>query len=307
MNPIRIGSRGSKLALWQANEVQRLLAEAGHASEIVIFKTTGDKRTDVSLATIGGKGLFIKELEEALDRGEVDIAVHSLKDVPSIIPEQFELVSFLERNDPRDAWIQGSAKSLRDLPAGARIGTGSPRRRTQIMQLRPDVEVMELRGNVDTRLGKLRDGQYDGILLASAGLNRLGLAGEITSLFPLEEITPAAGQGIVGIEILASQNDLREALAKINHHRSALQARIERGVLQRFGTLLDCYTPVAVHAEYRGDAVRCHAFLSNLKGDVAIRVVDESPIADADALVVRVHEKLCDKGAMALIEPGPAA
>jgi hydroxymethylbilane synthase len=307
MNPIRIGSRGSKLALWQANEVQRLLAEAGHASEIVIFKTTGDKRTDVSLATIGGKGLFIKELEEALDRGEVDIAVHSLKDVPSIIPDQFELVSFLERNDPRDAWIQGSAKSLRELPAGARVGTGSPRRRTQIMQLRPDVEVMELRGNVDTRLGKLRDGQYDGILLASAGLNRLGLAGEITSLFPLEEITPAAGQGIVGIEILGSRNDLREPLAKINHHRSALQARIERGVLQRFGTLLDCYTPVAVHAEYRGDAVRCHAFLSNLAGDVAIRVVDEAPIADADALVVRVHEKLCEKGAMALIEPGPAA
>lgn len=307
MNPIRIGTRGSKLALWQANEVQRLLYEAGYASEIVTFKTTGDKRTDVSLATIGGKGLFIKELEEALDRGEVDIAVHSLKDVPSIIPDQFELVSFLERNDPRDAWIQSGAKSLRDLPAGARIGTGSPRRRTQLLQLRADIEVLELRGNVDTRLGKLRDGQYDGILLASAGLNRLGLAGEITSLFPLDEITPAAGQGIVGIEILKSRNDLRLPLAKINHHRSALQARVERGVLQLFGTLLDCYTPVAVHAELRGDAIRCHAFLSNLKGDEAIRVIDEGPVADADALVGRVHKALCDKGAMALIEPGPAA
>ena len=306
MNPIRIGSRGSKLALWQANETQRLLGEAGHASEIVIFKTTGDKRTDVSLATIGGKGLFIKELEEALDRGEVDIAVHSLKDVPSIIPDQFELVSFLERNDPRDAWIQSGAKSLRDLPAGARIGTGSPRRRTQLLQLRGDIEVMELRGNVDTRLGKLHDGQYDGILLASAGLNRLGLSSEITSLFPLEEITPAAGQGIVGIEILASRGDLREALAKINHEASASQARIERGVLQRFGTLLDCYTPVAVHAELRGDSVRCHAFLSNLKGDVAIRVVDEAPRAESDALVTRVHKAMCDKGALALIEPGPA-
>ena len=173
------------------------------------------------------------------------------------------------------------------------------------MQLRPDVEVLELRGNVDTRLGKLRDGQYDGILLASAGLNRLGLAGEITSLFPLEEITPAAGQGIVGIEILGSRNDLREPLATINHHRSALQARIERGVLQRFGTLLDCYTPVAVHAELRGDAVRCHAFLSNLKGDVAIRAMDEGPLADADALVGSVYDRLCKKGAMSLIEPGP--
>ncbi|MGK2859165.1 MAG: hydroxymethylbilane synthase [Thermoanaerobaculia bacterium] len=306
MNPIRIGSRGSKLALWQAHEVQRLLADAGHASEIVIFKTTGDKRTDVSLATIGGKGLFIKELEEALDRGEVDIAVHSLKDVPSIIPEQFELVSFLERNDPRDAWIQSGEKSLRELPSGARVGTGSPRRRTQLLQLRDDIEVMELRGNVDTRLGKLRDGQYEGILLASAGLNRLGLSGEITSLFPLEEITPAAGQGIVGIEILASRDDLRDALAKINHEQSAMQARIERGVLQRFGTLLDCYTPVAVHAELRGDSVRCHAFLSNLKGDVAIRVVDEAPRAESEALVVRVHQALCDKGALALIEPGAA-
>jgi hydroxymethylbilane synthase len=306
MKPIRIGSRGSKLALWQANEVQRLLGAAGHASEIITFKTTGDRRTDVSLATIGGKGLFIKELEEALDRDEVDIAVHSLKDVPSIIPRQFALAAFLERADPRDAWIQAGAKPLRALPAGARIGTGSPRRRTQLMQLRGDIEVMELRGNVDTRLSKLREGQYDGILLASAGLNRLGLASEITSLFPIEEITPAAGQGIVGIEILASREDLREVLGKINHAQSAMQAGIERGVLQRFGTLLDCYTPVAVHAELRGDGVRVHAFLSNLAGDKAIRVVDEGSRMELGALVARVHQALCDKGALALIEPGPA-
>ena len=301
MKPIRIGTRGSKLALWQANEVTRLLREAGYDSEIITIKTTGDRRTDVSLATIGGKGLFIKEIEEALDRGEVDVAVHSLKDVPSIIPLQFELVAFLERADPRDALIQPQGRSLAELPAGARIGTGSPRRRTQLQQLRGDVEILELRGNVDTRLGKVRDGQYEGILLASAGLCRLGLAGEITSWFDYSEITPAAGQGIVGIEILASRNDLSEPLAILNRPDAALAATVERGVLQRFGTLLDCYTPIAVHAELRGDSIRCHAFVSDLGGARAIRVVEDGSRSAVERLVEQVHASLCSRGALDLI------
>ncbi len=302
MKTIRIGTRGSKLALWQANTVSALLSEAGYESEIVRIKTTGDRRTDVSLATIGGKGLFIKELEEALDRDEVDIAVHSLKDVPSIIPDHFELVAFLPRADARDAWVHPDGANFSDLSEGARIGTGSPRRRTQLKQLRPDVEVLEIRGNVDTRLAKVRSGEYDGLLLATAGLVRLGLTDAITAHFGISEITPAAGQGIVGIEIVASRSDLREPLSKINDTDAETAARIERGVLGRFGTLLDCYTPIAVHAELTPSSIHCHAFVSTLDGDTAIRSFEEAGRRQADTLIENVHRTLVDKGAIEIIE-----
>lgn len=302
MKPIRIGTRGSKLALWQANTVSRLLGEAGYENEIVRISTTGDRRTDVPLATIGGKGLFIKEIEEALDRGEIDIAVHSLKDVPSIIPEQFELVAFLPRADARDAWVQPDGRSFSDMPAGSRIGTGSPRRRTQLRQLRPDLEVLEIRGNVDTRLSKVKSGEYDGLLLATAGLVRLGLDDAITGHFTFSEITPAAGQGIVGIEILASRDDLREPLSKISDGDAATSARIERGVLGRFGTLLDCYTPIAVHAELTPSSIHCYAFVSTLEGDKALRAFEESGRMQEDMLVDLVYRSLVDQGAIAIIE-----
>jgi len=302
MKPIRIGTRGSKLALWQANTVSRLLTEAGYENEIVQIKTTGDKRTDVPLATIGGKGLFIKELEEALDAGNVDIAVHSLKDVPSIIPDQFELVAFLPRADARDAWVHPEGKTFSEMPAGSRIGTGSPRRRTQLKQLRPDIEVLEIRGNVDTRLAKVKAGEYDGLMLATAGLVRLGIDEAITGHFSINEITPAAGQGIVGIEILRTRDDLREPLSKINDVDAETAARVERGVLGRFGTLLDCYTPIAVHAELTPVAIHCHAFVSTLEGEKAIRVFDESGRALVDSLVDSVYAALVEKGAMAIIE-----
>jgi len=302
MKPIRIGTRGSKLALWQANTVSRLLKEAGYANEIVQIKTTGDRRTDVPLATIGGKGLFIKEIEEALDAGKVDIAVHSLKDVPSIIPDQFELIAFLARADARDAWVHPAGTSFSDIPAGSRIGTGSPRRRTQLKQLRPDLQVLEIRGNVDTRLAKARAGEYDGLLLATAGLVRLGLDEAITDHFSLSEITPAAGQGIVGIEILRSRDDLREPLSRINDGDAEIAARVERGVLGRFGTLLDCYTPIAVHAELTSSSIHCHAFVSTLEGETAIRVFEESARTQVDPLVDGVYRALVDRGAMEVIE-----
>ena len=244
---IRIGTRGSQLALWQANEVQRLLTAAGHQAEIVIVRTTGDKRQDVSLASIGGKGLFIKELEEALERGEIDIAVHSLKDVPSIIPDQFVLAGFLERADPRDAWLQSAGLSIDEMPAGAKIGTSAPRRKAQLLARYPHLVIEEIRGNVDTRIQKMRDGQYAGIVLASAGLTRLGRAAEITSYFDVDAMLPAAGQGIVGIECLASNDAARAAVRSINHAPSEEAALNERSVLQKFGTRLDCYSSVAVH------------------------------------------------------------
>ncbi|MFP5245696.1 MAG: hydroxymethylbilane synthase, partial [Thermoanaerobaculia bacterium] len=262
---IRIGTRGSQLALWQANETKRRLEAAGYQPELAIIKTTGDKRHDVSLATIGGKGLFIKELEEALERGEIDVAVHSLKDVPSIVPEHFVLAGFLERADPRDAWVHPDGKSIHEMPDGAVIGTSAPRRRAQLQSLFPHLRIEDIRGNVDTRINKARDGQYAGIILASAGLTRLGRASEITSWFSVEEMLPAAGQGIIALECLASNAKALEAAMKINHESSAIAARAERGVLERFGTRLDCYSAIAVHY----DGARLRAFLSN--GERSIR------------------------------------
>jgi hydroxymethylbilane synthase len=267
---VRIGTRGSQLALWQANEVSKKLRERGFRPEIVTIKTTGDKRQDVSLATIGGKGLFIKELEEALDRGEIDIAVHSLKDVPSIIPERFVLAAFLERADPRDAWVQLDRQRIDELPEGAVIGTSAPRRRTQLTARYPHLKVEDIRGNVDTRINKLRAGLYAGIVLASAGLHRLGRESEITSSFSIDEMVPAAGQGIVAIETL--EGEFVEIAATINHEPTASAARRERGVLQKFGTTLDCYSAIAVHDT--GDEI--HAFLGELEGDRAVRVSGSS-------------------------------
>lgn len=244
---IRIGTRGSQLALWQANEVKRLLDAAGHDAELVIVKTTGDKRQDVSLASIGGKGLFIKELEESLERDAIDIAVHSLKDVPSLIPETFVLAAFLERADPRDAWVHVDGKPISSMPEGAVIGTSAPRRRAQLAQLFPHLLAEDIRGNVDSRVRKAREGQYAGLVLAAAGLARLGRASEITSYFSIEEMLPAAGQGIVAIECLASNERAQNAARAINHEASERAALHERGLLQKFGTRLDCYSAVAAH------------------------------------------------------------
>ena len=273
---LRIGTRGSQLALWQANEAARLLAAAGHAPEIVPIKTTGDKRHDVSLATIGGKGLFIKELEEALEEGTIDVAVHSLKDVPSIIPDHFALAAFLERADARDAWVHPAGKRIEDVSDGSAIGTSSPRRRAQLLERFPQLRVEEIRGNVDTRIEKARSGQYEGIVLASAGMTRLGRAHEITSYFSVDEMIPACGQGIVGIECLRENAAAIDAVRAINHAPSETAALCERGVLQKFGTRLDCYSEVAVHAS---DDLTVRAFFFGRR--VIRRGADVASVIDA--------------------------
>jgi hydroxymethylbilane synthase len=293
---VRIGTRGSQLALWQANETKRRLEAAGYEPEIVTVKTTGDKRHDVSLATIGGKGLFIKELEEALERGDIDIAVHSLKDVPSIIPDHFVLAGFLERADPRDAWVHVDGKSIADMPDGSVIGTSAPRRRAQLINLFPQFRIEDIRGNVDTRINKARDGQYAGIILASAGLTRLGRRAEITSYFPVEEMLPASGQGIVGIECLASNEFAQEAARSINHEPSALAARCERGVLQKFGEQLDCYSAVAVHCT---PDLTVRAFMSDYEGTRAIRARRSG--SDAAEVINAVFDDLVAQGAEELL------
>jgi hydroxymethylbilane synthase len=295
---LRIGTRGSRLALWQANEVARRLSELQYRCEIVPIKTTGDKRTDVSLASIGGKGVFIKELEEALERGQIDFAVHSLKDVPSLIPPQFALAAFLERGDPRDAWVHVDGIPIRQMVAGSKIGTSAPRRRAQLRKLYPRAQVEEMRGNVDTRLNKLRAGLYDGVILAAAGLKRLGREGEITSCFPVAEMIPAAGQGIVVVETASDR--AREIAARINDPTSALAATCERGVLQKFGNLLDCYSAVAVHASI-GDGegpITIRAFFGELEGDrnVSVTLRGQDPVE----LVNDVYQALAAGGALEL-------
>lgn len=299
MTRVRIGTRGSQLALWQANETSRQLRNAGYDPELVIVKTTGDKRHDVSLATIGGKGLFIKELEEALERGEIDIAVHSLKDVPSLIPDHFVLAGFLERADPRDAWIHVEGRAIAEMPAGSLIGTSAPRRRAQLIGLFPQLRIEEIRGNVDTRINKAREGQYAGIILASAGLTRLGRAGEITSYFSVDEMLPAAGQGIVGIECLASSALGLEAAAAINHAPSALAAHVERGVLQKFGEQLDCYSAVAVHCTSDADGVFARAFISDYDGTRFIRATSRG--RNAAEVINAVFDELVGQGAEELL------
>ena len=293
---LRIGTRGSKLALWQAEETARLLRAAGYEPELVIVKTTGDKRQDVSLATIGGKGLFIKELEDALERGSIDIAVHSLKDVPSIIPDHFVLAGFLERADPRDAWVHVEGRSLAEMPDGSLIGTSAPRRRAQLINLFPKFRIEDIRGNVDTRINKARDGQYAGIILASAGMTRLGRAAEITSYFSVDEMLPAAGQGIVGIECLATNAFAIEAARAINHAPSALAATCERGVLQKFGEQLDCYSAVAVHCT---PDLTIRAFISDYEGTRAIRASRRG--SDPAAVIDAVYDDLVAQGAEELL------
>jgi hydroxymethylbilane synthase len=298
---LRLGTRGSQLALWQATEVSNRLGQQGFRTEIITVRTTGDRRGDVSLATIGGKGLFIKELEEALERNEIDLAVHSLKDIPSHLDPRFAIAGFLERGDPRDAWVQLDHSAPSELAAGSVIGTSAPRRRAQLRTLFPHLRIEEMRGNVDTRVSKLRAGLYDGVILAAAGLNRLGRGSEITSCFPLEVMTPAAGQGIVAMETLSSRADVVEACRTINHSATELAARCERGLLQKFGEVLDCSSAVGVHATTEGDLLTIRAFFSDMEGERQLRHLDTAPIDEAEILLSRMADHLRDLGVIEVV------
>jgi len=239
----RLGTRGSKLALVQANMVRDRLIAAGAACEIVILKTSGDRIQDKSLADAGGKGLFVKELEDALLKDEIDLAVHSMKDVPTALPPGLSLSAFLEREDPSEAFLSNKGKSLADLPKGARLGTSSVRRHAQAARARPDLDIVLLRGNVDTRLRKLDDGEMDAIFLALAGLKRLGLASRATQVLDPNDWLPSLGQGVVGIEIRETDTHAREITGALNHVPSELALTCERA----FQSALDgsCRTPIA--------------------------------------------------------------
>ncbi|MET3512603.1 hydroxymethylbilane synthase [Pseudacidovorax sp. 1753] len=251
MSHIVIATRESRLALWQAEHVRDLLQEQGHTVELLGMTTRGDQILDRTLSKVGGKGLFVKELELALEEGRADIAVHSLKDVPMELPEGFELAAVLEREDARDAFVSPTYARLDDLPEGAVIGTSSLRRTVLLRALRPDLRIEPLRGNLDTRLRKLDEGHYAAIVLAAAGLMRLGLASRIRTVFEPEQMLPAAGQGALGIEIRADRPDLRDALAPLVHMTTWRRVAAERAVSRAMGG--SCSMPLAAFVQDLGD------------------------------------------------------
>src|SRR4051812_1250303 len=246
MARLRIGSRGSQLALWQANHISALLRERGHEVEIQIIKTTGDKITDVALAKVGTKGMFTKEIEEALLDRRVDLAVHSLKDLPTELAPEFEIAAITTRENPRDAFLSRHFDSIADLPQKSRVGTSSLRRQAQLKAIRPDLEVFPLRGNVDTRLRKMEEGQYDAVILASAGLNRLGLTRWVREVIPAEVMCPAAGQGALGIEIRRGDHETLSHLQFLNDPATRTAVLAERALLNELGG--GCQVPIGAHA-----------------------------------------------------------
>ena len=257
MSKLVIATRESRLALWQAEHVKALLEPLGHEVSLLGMTTRGDQILDRSLSKVGGKGLFVKELEVALEEGRADLAVHSLKDVPMELPEGFRLACVMEREDPRDAFVSNRFAALADLPQGAVMGTSSLRRVVLLRALRPDLKIEPLRGNLDTRLRKLDDGQYDAIVLAAAGLKRLGLGARIREVFEPEAMLPAAGQGALGIEVRSGRTDLLAALAPLADQRSWMAVAAERAVSRAMGG--SCSMPLAAFATFSGEYLQLAA------------------------------------------------
>ena len=296
---IVIATRESRLALWQAEHVQALLKARGHHVTLLGMTTQGDQILDRSLSKVGGKGLFVKELELALQEGRADIAVHSLKDVPMDLPEGFDLACVMEREDPRDAWVSSQYASLKDLPAGAVVGTSSLRRTVLLRALRPDLKIEPLRGNLDTRLRKLDEGQYAGIVLAAAGLKRLNMSERIRHIFDEADMLPAAGQGALGIEIRSDRQDLRDALAPLADTPSWWRVAAERAVSRAMGG--SCSMPLAAHATLMGDALTLQAAWGDPEGEATLvraqASLNQPTLATAEALGLQVARSLQQAGA----------
>jgi hydroxymethylbilane synthase len=310
---LRIGSRGSKLALRQAEMLRERLIAAHpalaepDAIETVVIRTTGDSVTDRPLAEIGGKGLFIKELEEALSDRRIDLAVHSLKDVPAFLPPGFALAAYLPREDARDALIaRNGATSLAALPQGASVGTSSPRRRAQLLNLRPDLVIVPLRGNVDTRLAKIAAGAADATILALAGLKRIGRDNEASAILSTAEILPAATQGIIAIEIRDDDSRIRSLLAPINHQPTAICASAERALLETLNG--DCHTPVGALATLDGNRIALDAMLLSPDGKICYRIARSTTTSRARELGREIGAALIEKAGpgFAGIGTGPA-
>lgn len=294
---LRIATRQSLLALWQAEYVKARL-ESMHADlsvELVTMVTKGDKILDTPLAKIGGKGLFVKELESAMLEGRADIAVHSMKDVPMEFPEGLGLAVICERENPTDAFVSNTYAHLENLPAGAVVGTSSLRREVQLRERRPDLVIKSLRGNVQTRLGKLDAGEYDAIILASAGLIRLNLDERIRYRIPAEESLPAGGQGAVGIECRMDDSETLALLAPLNHKPTAIRVLAERALNRRLEG--GCQVPIGCYAELQGDQVWLRGLVGRPDGTKVLRDEITGPASDAEALGIQLADRLLAAGA----------
>jgi hydroxymethylbilane synthase len=291
-----IGSRGSQLALWQAKWIAARLAERGQETRIEIIKTTGDKITDVPLAKVGTKGLFTKEIEEALLEGRIDLAVHSLKDLPTEMPAGLTIAAIPEREDPRDALV---GVALKNLPAGAKIGTSSLRRAAQLRVIRKDLRIESVRGNLDTRVRKLDEGQYEAIVLASAGLTRLGWAHRIAEILSPEVMCPAVGQGALAVETRVD-GSARDICSALDHSATRTGVTAERAVLASLGG--GCQVPIGAHAQVSSGMVQLIGVVISPDGEQVVRKNDQSTVADAENLGRRVGAALLADGAREILE-----
>ncbi len=299
---IRIATRKSALALWQAEHVAAELRKLDDVDdvELVPLSTRGDEILDRSLQKIGGKGLFIKELEVAMQQGNADIAVHSMKDVPAEMPEGFCVAAVLERANHADALVAGDRETLDDLPEGARVGSSSLRRQAQLRMMRPDLVIEPLRGNVNTRLAKLEAGDYDAIILAAAGLERLGLEQHISRQFTTGEMLPAAAQGVIGIECLSARDDLRNILENLNDPKTALTTLAERTIA--LALQANCQSPVATYATIDDEELELTALVAMPDGSRHLRESLQGPARDAEQIGSQLARKLLDLGAAELLE-----
>lgn len=297
-----LGTRGSKLAVHQSEWVQARLRELAPGLTISLkrIQTSGDKILDVPLANIGGKGLFVKEIEDALLSGEIDLAVHSMKDVPTALPDGLDILCVPPREDARDAFITRDGSRLSELKPGARIGTSSLRRQAQLLHHRPDLVIEMLRGNLDTRLRKLREGQFDAIVLAAAGLRRLGWDAEITEYLPVALSLPAIAQGALGIEARRDDHDVRDLLARFEHRPTRITVTAERALLHRLEG--GCQVPIAAHASLDGDSLTLNGLVASVDGRRMIRQQIRGQAADAHQLGTTLAERLLAAGADVILK-----
>jgi hydroxymethylbilane synthase len=299
---LKIGTRGSQLALFQANWVKDQLSHAhpGLKVTLIKIKTTGDKIQDAPLAKIGGKGLFVKEIEEALLRKRIDLAVHSIKDVPTEFPEGLHLSVITKREDPRDVFISREGRTLKDLPPGAKIGTSSLRRQAQLLHFRNDLELIPLRGNLDTRLKKLKTMSLDGIVLALAGVRRLGLEERITEIIPVETSLPAIGQGALGIETRMNSREVEDQIRFLNDRDSAIAITAERAFLKKLEG--GCQVPIAAYARSVGRTLYVDGLVGAIDGRRLIKHSVEGPVENAEPLGIELAEILLGRGAKEILD-----
>ena len=302
MRSLRLGTRGSRLAVAQSGQVADALRACGAEIEMVVIRTSGDRLADVALADFGGKALFVREIEEALLDGRVDAGIHSLKDMPAVLPGGLRVAAYPSREDPRDVLLTRSGGGLDELPRGARVATSSLRRRALLLARRPDLSIEPIRGNVDTRLRKLDEGLCDGLVMARAGLERLGLKPEHAHPLPVEEFLPAVGQGILGVEARSADEEVLEALRGVDHAGTRMQALAERAFLRRLGA--GCHTPVAGHARLDGDAISIAGLVASIDGATVLTGEVSGPCSQAEALGERLAGDLLARGARALLDSG---